>query len=117
MSKNNVIEMGGREAEGGRGAPDLPGGGGRVGGLAGRACGPADRGWQGRCGAQWPSARPQAPDRPGAGNRPDPQGPGEDRRAGDISVGAGTAVYTQDTVAGSGGALAVSEGCLQRRDG
>ena len=46
-----------------------------------------------------------------------PQGPCEDGRTGDVSVGTGTSLHSEDEVAGSGGAVVVFERCIQRRDG
>ena len=88
MSKNNVIELAGR---GGGTDPltDLLKAGAErliyqaveaeLGELLAEYAGPPDRGPQSGCGAQWPSTRPQVTDRAGSGDRPNPQGAGEDR--------------------------------------
>ena len=68
-------------------------------------------------GAQWLSARAAIADRDRLGDREDPQGACEDGRAGDIPVGVGAAVCTQDPDLGGGAAVTVFERGLVRGDG
>ena len=67
--------------------------------------------------AQRLSTRTRTADRPGSGNGANSEGPCQDRRSCDVPIGAGTALHSEDEVAGSSGAVVVFERRLQRRDG